>query len=441
MLAPLPFGSVGSAWTALWCLPMALSLAGARIGSISRSLVVVLAATVGLVACLAALAALQTSALLPAAPIWEEASLLLGMDLGTRASVTRIQPLAALGAPLLMAMTFCRFALLGRRAADARFAVKLLAVAGLAYVLVSILNFMIAPEMLLWREKTAYLHNLTGTFVNRNTAATFFGSVAAIWLVLFLETLKRAYPRDAKLRDWLWLIAARKDRLLIFRGTGFILSFAAVAATGSRAGLLLTIAVLLLAGTIYLSPRRLPSPRNAIWLLALVLLAAFFVELTGGAVASRLHLIGFDDEGRFEVYRAQWRLIAQNPLFGIGLGNFEAVFPSVRPPTVSILGVWDMGHSSPLEFAVEAGLPMAAAVATFWLGILWLLTRSALRRRDTPTIAALSIGLLGTLHSVVDFSLQIPGYAVFFAAVTAIGVGRALGSHAPPLRRTAPTVN
>ena len=43
--------------------------------------------------------------------------------------------------------------------------------------------FLIDPTKILWREKQAYLDVLTSTFVNRNTAAVFFGSHAIAWIV------------------------------------------------------------------------------------------------------------------------------------------------------------------------------------------------------------------------------------------------------------------
>jgi hypothetical protein len=49
-------------------------------------------------------------------------------------------------------------------------------------------------------------------------------------------------------------------------------------------------------------------------------------------------------------------------------------------------------------------------------------------------VAAAAVGLLGTAHAFVDFSLQIPGYMVVFACVLGAGVGR-LHGEAPTLGR------
>ncbi|RZI54038.1 MAG: O-antigen ligase domain-containing protein, partial [Pseudomonas sp.] len=55
-----------------------------------------------------------------------------------------------------------------------------LAIAGAVVALLSIAQFLIAPKTLLFIAKTTYLDSLTGFFVNRNTAATYFGIVAIL---------------------------------------------------------------------------------------------------------------------------------------------------------------------------------------------------------------------------------------------------------------------
>ena len=65
------------------------------------------------------------------------------------------------------------------------------AIAGLLYAAFSIFSEITNPTMLLWREKIAYVDAITGTFVNHNTAAVFFGAVAIIWYLLALRELRR----------------------------------------------------------------------------------------------------------------------------------------------------------------------------------------------------------------------------------------------------------
>ena len=89
-------------------------------------------------------------------------------------------------------------------------------------------------------------------------------------------------------------------------------------------------------------------------------------------------------------------------------------------------GVWDLAHSTPLELAADLGLPLATVIGLAWIVILGVLIRGALRRRRDGIVplAALAVALIGLLHSMVDFSLQIPGYAIVAFAVVGVGLGQ-----------------
>jgi O-antigen ligase len=142
-------------------------------------------------------------------------------------------------------------------------------------------------------------------------------------------------------------------------------------------------------------------------------------------VNARFDLEGLADEGRLETYRSTLRMIADHPWFGTGLGTFAYAFPAYRSANVSVWGVWDLAHNTLLEVAADMGLPIAALVVVAWLVIFAVLIRGALiRRRDLIVpVAALSVGLLAVLHSLVDFTLQMPGYAI--VAMSLIGAGLA----------------
>src|SRR3984893_16737050 len=70
-------------------------------------------------------------------------------------------------------------------------------------------------------------------------------------------------------------------------------------------------------------------------------------------------------------------------------------------------------------------MPIAALVVVAWLAIFATLLRGVrLRRRGIIVpAAALAVALLAVLHSLIDFSLQIPGYAI--VALSLVGAGLA----------------
>jgi O-antigen ligase len=90
-------------------------------------------------------------------------------------------------------------------------------------------------------------------------------------------------------------------------------------------------------------------------------------------------------------------------------------------------GVWDRAHNTLLEIAAEMGVPLAGLVVVGWLVAFWVLIRGALvRRRDLVVpVAALSVAGIAVLHSLVDFSLQIPGFTLVVLALVGGGLAQA----------------
>jgi O-antigen ligase len=164
-------------------------------------------------------------------------------------------------------------------------------------------------------------------------------------------------------------------------------------------------------------------------IVGLFMAAALALEFLGGLVALRIASSGLVDEARWLTYTATLAAILDHPWLGTGLGTFTEVFPAYRPAELSTTGRWDHAHSSPLQLALELGIPFFVAAFAVWTYALIRLVRGALSRRRGVKfpVAAAGVLLLGTLHSVVDFSLQIPGYAIVFAAVVGCGLAQAQG--------------
>ncbi len=418
---------------------MAISLAGARITSPLKVAIPVLGAAFAALV-VALVVAIQLNANAGVDPLWQPTSELLGFSLINIASASRVQPILSLGPMLLFTSTFCRFVLMAPDAARARATLRAIAYVGLAHALFASAMFIVDPTSVLGQPKSAYRANLTGTFVNRNNAATFFGTMTLVWLTLLMSSVKRMGEQKANLRDLVWLLARGSASRIAWRSVGFTICLGATAATGSRAGFILTILIVTLALAIYLWPTKGSWKLRPFAILAASLVGLLVLEVAGDSVGSRIGLLGFDDEGRYEVYAACLELIAARPWLGIGLGNFAAVFPSIRPDSLGIVGIWDRAHSSPLELALEIGVPAFAVVALIWLGLTAALAWRAWRRRQIWVIAALGTVLLGTFHSLIDFSLQTPGYAVLFAAIAGLGLSGASTSsqnHGDPLARPA----
>lgn len=112
------------------------------------------------------------------------------------------------------------------------------------------------------------------------------------------------------------------------------------------------------------------------------------------------------------------------------MGTFAWSFPAYRSAALSMWGVWDRAHSTPLELAAELGLPLTVLIILAWLIVLWVLIRGVrIRHRDLIVpVGALAIALLAITHSVIDFSLQISGYAIPVFALAGAGLAQSFPS-------------
>ena len=204
--------------------------------------------------------------------------------------------------------------------------------------------------------------------------------------------------------------------------------------TNSRAGVVLSLMALIVA---FVGFFHRDLPRRGGLIITLViggLLAIVLLQTLGGNVIGRFDIQGLSDEGRLDVYRSTLKMIADHPWFGTGLGTFAWSFPSYRSANISMWGVWDIAHSTPLELASDLGVPLTALIIMAWLIVLWVLTQGIRKRRHDLIIpvAAFVVALLGLVHSAIDFSLQIPGYAIIVFALVGAGLAQSFQSIKEP---------
>jgi O-antigen ligase len=434
--APLPFSSTDPATIAFWCMVLGASLILASPRGLDRRHFALIGLAAVVVAAYAVvlheqLAAQPWFALATPHPLWAETSALLGVPLAPSVSIARNQPFYALGAPLAAMLSLLCGLVLGADRGRARELLYVIAWSGAVYAAYGILAHLFDPGSILWREKEAYLSVLTATFINRNAAAVYFGSCAVVWLLILCERIRDRLPRGPiawrKLPSWL-LSDTKRDVLLAF--SMLFLCLAAMFMTGSRAGVVLSLMGLVLAFTLYFR-RDLPARSGIVAALAAGgAVALILLQIMGAGVSGRFDIQGLADEGRLATWRATLRMIADHPWFGTGQGTFVWSYPAYRSPDISMWGVWDRAHDTLLEIAADLGLPLAGLVVVAWMVALGVLVHGVRnRRRDLGVpIAALSVAAIAVLHSLVDFSLQIPGYAIVAFALVGTGLAQSFGN-------------
>jgi O-antigen ligase len=200
---------------------------------------------------------------------------------------------------------------------------------------------------------------------------------------------------------------------------------AAMFMTLSRGAVVLSLLALVVGFVLYFR-RHLPRRASLLTVLAGGGAVVFLLlEVMGAGVNARFDSQGFTTGGRLEIYKATLRLIGDHPWFGTGQGTFAYAFPAYRSSDAPIWGVWDIAHNTLLEIAADMGIPIAVLVVAGWAIIFATLTRGVIMRKRGLVfpVAALTVALVAVLHSLVDFSLQIPGYSI--VALALIGAGLA----------------
>lgn len=431
-LAPFPFGSTDGITICVWSVLLSIALFLSAWSEAGRSQMVFLG-------CMASLAALwglvvfEQLSLRPwfgAAPdgAWQEVSSLLNTHIPGTLSIAKDLPLFAVGAQIVVFLTLASSYLLGHDRVLAERLVRIFAWSGLAYALFGIASLAVDPNRILWRAKEAYQGVLTSTFVNRNTAAAYFGCCAIVWLSFLIRSLRPKLNEEGRfgLRQMLVVLLGRPPRRSLVALSALFVVFAAMLMTSSRAGSLLSI-MALMAFLLTEFRESLSSPKAlAGGLLLAVVVGVLLIEVLGTGVSSRIGTQGLADGGRWQTYQSTVRMIADHPWLGTGLGTYAWIYPSYRSPDISGWGTWDRAHNTLLELAAELGVPFACLIALGWVAILSRLFaglgRSA-RPGSNLSRTAFFVALVAVCHSLVDFSLQIPGFAI--CAVTIVGLGLA----------------
>ena len=252
---PLLFGSREPTTIAVWCGLLGVGLILASPKRLQKGHWLVLGGLAFVVLCFGFVLHEQLSDhpwIAAFNPVWAKASQALGQQLVPSVSIVRGQPFFAIGSPLANMLALILGLIVGADSDRARRGIRVMAWAGGGYAVYGILALLFDPTGVLWREKTAYVGNLTATFINRNTAAAYFGSCSAVWLVLLMAAIRKSLPRgpiEWKRVPHHLLAETRKDVLVRF--VMLFVCLSAMFMTSSRGGVLVSLAVMILAFMFY----------------------------------------------------------------------------------------------------------------------------------------------------------------------------------------------
>ncbi len=315
---------------------------------------------------------------------------------------------------------------------------RALAYFGAAYAAFGILQELLFPDQLLFEPKKYYVGYLTATFVNRNTAGTFFGIAFLLNLGLEFHELRKIHLASFVKKAFNFAIGWRdKNVLVLVYAFSCLIVAMALFLTQSRGAVGATF-IACVASAAMITTRRLtadkPNEEYVSWRRYATLVAGLLVivglfALFAGRSVYRMQEQGSDD-ARWCSFASSLDAIKDNWALGTGLGAFQDVFPVYRDPDCAgIFGVWERAHNVFLEGFLGLGLPFVVALAIGYVILVGVFIRGIRNRhkfRYIP-VMGLAVLILASLHSVVDFSLQIPGLGVYFAAIMAATVTVSLG--------------
>lgn len=307
---------------------------------------------------------------------------------------------------------------------------RMLAFGGGALAIFAVLQFTIAPRSLLFGQKTFYVDSLTAPFVNRNTAATFYGVLLLILTALLLKCWRSLDVSRGRMLatafDLQHSFMVRRTWLIAFLT---LVVLAALLLTRSRAGVgstAVAVSFFLVISTLADPRKRKTSETKALvksWLVAalmLLIVVAVFGTFAGQAML-RAKESGLTDS-RFCILPGIMRMLSETWPMGAGLTSFRDVFPAYRDPACGLGGVFDRAHNVYLEAILGLGAMGVAMIVITITALASVFVHGIRKRRRFrfAGILGLSVLLLVMLHSAIDFSLQIPGFAVWFASASGI---------------------
>jgi len=320
----------------------------------------------------------------------------------------------------------------------------IVAIAASVIIVLTLLQYLLAPGMILLTELPFKRSGFSAFVINRNNAATFLGVTA----LMLCPVLQKHYAAIDTKRIVKWILDGVRPPGVgsIFKAIAiallFSLTLAGLFLTQSRGGVLASFCgffvffVLMSIGK-PASPSRnagfsgsrsvwsKPIVRLALGLSTLVAVLAIF----GGQLLLRAEVQGAED-GRRCVLDGLISAATRNWMTGSGFGAFSSTFPAYRDPYCGIAGFWDRAHNSYLEAFIGLGIVALPLIAvSVFLLFRPLMTGLRQRRRLRPYPAAgIAVLVLVLVHATVDFSLQIPGVAAYVAVclalISTISLGR-----------------
>lgn len=310
-------------------------------------------------------------------------------------------------------------------------AISLILIMGCFDAMYGLIQTYSGSEHIWWfKKQDDYKSYVCGTYINRNHLAGFMemGLLLAVAFAASLAPIKKKASVSSRNKRTLGsriseAMSAEEDLtkriLIVFSGVvlGIGLIF-----SGSRGGMIAAAGGMLCMGILFMFKKI--HRRNALLILILfVLIAAYSIYMGVEHPVSRFNTFEATLNSRLRLVKDTLKMFNDYRLTGVGVGNFQYVYPRYQSPEEHIYLV-DFAHNDWVQFLAEAGI---VGFLLLLVGMGWYLfnTLRLWKRRDDPFAVSLGAGAIGAIvaiaiHSVSDFNLHIPANFLILVAIMAI---------------------
>jgi len=261
---------------------------------------------------------------------------------------------------------------------------------------------------------------MSGTFVNSNSFGCFLGMAVAAAIGLVFAEQKPRRRAEAVEEQGRFVTAITGVRLALIAVALFLMGgllFSASRGGFAAFALSMVLFTLLLMRGRWRSRRQMGGA-----LIGGIVAIGVMIALAGGTFVQKMAT--FAQANSFErpiIWKAAVQAIGKSPWLGWGLGSFGDIYTVLQPTQIPMGN--DKAHSTPLETFVELGIP-GGVIACLVVLIPWItIWRGAVRRRRHRYLpaAAFAASSVAIIHSLADFSLQMPAIGFFVSALLGMG--------------------
>lgn len=277
-----------------------------------------------------------------------------------------------------------------------------------------------------------------GPFVNKNHFAGWM--LLALPLTLSLTCAGVEHAMRSLKPGWrarvLWLSSPEANRLVLLAGAAFVMALSLVL-TMSRSGMSALALALVLTGWFVTRGDGSRSRKAASGAYLAVVTVTLVMWVGADVITARFSNANWSEfNNRRGAWADAWNVASAFPLAGTGLNTYGTVSRFYQ--THDLNSYYGESHNDYLQLAAEGGLllgvPLLFCLAAFVREVRRRFSEQPgstswwLRRGAVTALVAIA------LQETVDFSLQMPGNAVLFAAVCAVAIHRAPSRQPQPAR-------